>query len=86
MIIDTDYFERHRNEWWREGYHIEADDAIIQTGELLGDRRRLRMLMALVDGQSWPAGDLARHAGIQPATASYHLEQLVSGGLLVKGN
>lgn len=39
--------------------------------------------MALVDGQSWPAGDLARHAGIKPATASYHLELLVSGGLLL---
>lgn len=62
---------------------MPTDDAIVQTGELLGDRRRLRMLMALVDGQSWPAGDLARHAGIQPATASYHLQQLVVGGLLM---
>ena len=55
---------------------------MVKTGELLGDRRRLKMLMALVDGQSWPAGDLARYAKIQPATASYHLELLVSGGLL----
>lgn len=83
MIIDADYFERHRNDRRREAYPIDSDDAIVQTGELLGDRRRLRMLMALVDGQSWPAGDLARHAGIQPATASYHLEQLVAGGLLM---
>ncbi len=83
MTIDADYFERHRNDRRREAFHIDSDDAIVQTGELLGDRRRLRMLMALVDGQSWPAGDLARHAGIQPATASYHLEQLVAGGLLM---
>lgn len=40
------------------------------------------MLTALLDGQAWPAGDLARHAGVQPATASYHLQQLVQGGLL----
>lgn len=64
------------------GIPIEINDAIIETGALLGDRSRLRILMTLVDGQSWPAGDLARHAGLQPATASYHLDQLVSGGLL----
>lgn len=58
------------------------EEALVRTAELLGDRRRLHMLMALVDGQSWPAGDLARRAEIQPATASYHLEQLVAGGLL----
>lgn len=55
---------------------------MVTTGALLGDRRRIRMLMALADGQAWPAGDLARSAGIQPATASHHLEQLVRGGLL----
>lgn len=54
----------------------------MQAGEIFGDGRRLAMLMALVDGQSWPAGDLARQAGIQPATATYHLEKLVTGGLI----
>lgn len=62
---------------------MESYDSLIKTGELLGDKRRLKMLTALVDGQSWPAGDLAQHAGIQASTASYHLEQLVAGGLLV---
>lgn len=61
---------------------MEIEEALVRTGELLGDRRRLQMLMALMDGQSWPAGDLARRAEIQPPTASYHLEQLVAGGLL----
>ncbi|MDA8204716.1 MAG: helix-turn-helix transcriptional regulator [Thermaerobacter sp.] len=61
---------------------LNIHETLIQTGELLGDRRRLTMLMALVDGQAWPAGDLARVAGIRPATASHHLEQLVAGGLL----
>lgn len=61
---------------------MEIDEALVRVGELLGDRRRLQMLVTLVNGQSWPAGDLARQAGIQPATASYHLEQLVAAGLL----
>ncbi len=61
---------------------MEFEEALVRAGELLGDRSRLQMLMALVDEQSWPAGDLARRAEIQPATASYHLEQLVAGGLL----
>lgn len=62
---------------------IEIDEALVRAGELLGDRRRLKMLMALVDGQSWPAGDLAGQARIRPSTATYHLEQLVAGGLLM---
>lgn len=61
---------------------MDVEETLVRAGALLGDRRRIRMLMALVDGQAWPAGDLARYAGIQPATASHHLEQLVAGGLL----
>ena len=61
---------------------MEAEERIIAIGELVGDRRRLQMLLALVDGQAWPAGDLARYAGIQPSTASHHLDQLIKGGLL----
>lgn len=61
---------------------MEAEEHLVAVGELVGDRRRLRMLLALVDGQAWPAGELARCAGIQPSTASYHLDQLVKGGLL----
>lgn len=61
---------------------MEIEEGLVRAGELLGDRRRLQILMALADGQSWPAGELARQAGIQPGTASYHLEQLVHGGLL----
>ena len=61
---------------------MDAEESLARAGELIGDRRRLQMLMVLVDGQAWPAGDLARSAGIQPATASYHLERLIAGGLL----
>lgn len=64
------------------GSLVELEEALVQAGELLGDRRRIRILMALAGGEAWPAGELARAAGIQPATASHHLERLVAGGLL----
>ncbi len=40
------------------------------------------MLTALADGRALPAGDLARKAGVSPATATSHLRQLVDGGLV----
>jgi DNA-binding transcriptional ArsR family regulator len=40
------------------------------------------MLDMLMDGASWPAGALARRAGIAPSTASEHLARLVAGGLV----
>jgi DNA-binding transcriptional ArsR family regulator len=41
------------------------------------------MLAALAEGRSLPAGDLARRAGVHPATATAHLRRLVEGGLVV---
>ncbi|SFR79281.1 transcriptional regulator, ArsR family [Agromyces sp. CF514] len=41
------------------------------------------MLVALLDGGSRPAGELAAIAGVGAPTASAHLAQLVEGGLLV---
>ena len=55
--------------WWREALPIETGDAIVHTGELPGDRCRLWILMALVDGQPWPAGDLA-HSDSPGATGT----------------
>lgn len=81
MMIEAEYFECHRND--QKGVvPIEMDETLVRVGALLGDRRRLHMLITLASGQSWPAGELARQAGIQPATATHHLEQLVAGGLL----
>jgi DNA-binding transcriptional ArsR family regulator len=40
------------------------------------------MLAALADGRALPAGELARHAHISPATATVHLRRLVDGGLV----
>lgn len=40
------------------------------------------MLAVLADGRALPAGELARHARIAPATATAHLRRLVNGGLV----
>ncbi|WP_405726680.1 winged helix-turn-helix domain-containing protein [Streptomyces sp. NBC_01537] len=53
-----------------------------QIAGLLADRSRAAFCMALLDGRAWTAGELARHAGISPSTASEHLSLLVAGGLL----
>lgn len=42
------------------------------------------MCLALLDGRAWTGGELARHAGVAPSTASEHLSQLVAGGLLAE--
>ncbi len=40
------------------------------------------MLLALLSGEAWAAGDLAREAGVTAATASCHLSKLLAGGLI----
>jgi DNA-binding transcriptional ArsR family regulator len=40
------------------------------------------MLVALAEGRALPAGELARYAGVRPATATAHLRQLVEAGLV----
>lgn len=61
---------------------MDPYDSIIAVGQLIGEPHRLAMLLNLVDGQAWPAGDLARAAGIRPSTASHHLDQLRKGQLV----
>jgi DNA-binding transcriptional ArsR family regulator len=58
------------------------DRDLAPIAALIGDPTRIAMLAALVEGRSLPAGDLARRAGVHPATASAHLRQLVDGGLV----
>lgn len=48
----------------------------------IGDATRARMLGALMDGASRPAGEIAQAAGVHPSTASAHLVKLVDEGLL----
>jgi DNA-binding transcriptional ArsR family regulator len=55
---------------------------LAEVASLLGDPTRAGMLLALWDGRALPAGALARLAQVSASTASEHLSQLVSGGLL----
>ena len=57
--------------------------ALAARAALLADRTRATFCLALIDGRAWTAGELARHAGVAPSTASVHLDRLVRAGLLV---
>lgn len=56
--------------------------AVATVAGLIGDPSRAAMLTALLGGVARPAGELARHAGISPQTASVHLAKLIEGGLV----
>ncbi len=55
---------------------------LAEVAALLGEPGRAGMALALWDGTARPAGELARVAGVTPATASAHLARLVAGGIL----
>lgn len=55
---------------------------ITRIAALLGEPARANMLSALMGGQAWTAGELAREAGVTPQTASSHLAHLEAGGLI----
>ncbi len=57
---------------------------IATIGALLGDPARANMLTALLAGQAFTAGELAREAGVTAQTASSHLSRLETGGLLIQ--
>jgi DNA-binding transcriptional ArsR family regulator len=56
----------------------------IAVAKLLADDTRAAICLALFDGRAWTAGELARHVGVAPSTATEHLTSLVDGGLLVQ--
>jgi DNA-binding transcriptional ArsR family regulator len=58
--------------------------ALASLAGLLADRTRAAFLLALLDGRAWTAGELARHAGVAPSTATGHLTRLVDAGLLAQ--
>jgi len=58
------------------------DRDLAAVAALFGDPARAAMLAALADGRALPAGELARRAGVHPATATAHLRRLVDGGLV----
>jgi DNA-binding transcriptional ArsR family regulator len=64
------------------GLAVIADADISAPASLMGDGTRAAFLMALSQGQSLPASELARRAEVTPSTASIQLAKLVEGGLL----
>ncbi len=58
------------------------DRDLASIAALIGDPARCAMLSALAGGRALPAGELARRAGVHPATATAHLRRLVEGGLV----
>lgn len=58
------------------------DRDLAPVAALIGEPARTAMHVALADGRILPAGELARRAGVRPATASAHLRRLVEGGLV----
>ena len=61
---------------------MNATYPVAAVAELIGEPARAAILVALVDGLSRSAGELARAAGISAPSASGHLGKLVLGGLL----
>jgi DNA-binding transcriptional ArsR family regulator len=61
---------------------VIKDADIATPASLMGDATRATFLMALSQGQSLPASELARRARVTPSTASIQLAKLVGGGLL----
>jgi DNA-binding transcriptional ArsR family regulator len=69
---------------------VQTSEASIAVGDrdlapvaaVIGDPTRIAMLAALVEGHALPAGELARRAGVHPATATAHLHQLAEAGLV----
>lgn len=60
-----------------------GDADIAAVAEVLADRSRCRILMALDDGRALPASRLAAEAGIAASTTSTHLGRLLDAGMLV---
>lgn len=61
-----------------------AGPDLAAVARLLADGTRAAFCLALLDGRAWTAGELARHAGVAPSTATEHLHGLVAGGLLAE--
>lgn len=61
---------------------MTGDADLSKVAELIADRARSRMLLALASGRELAAGLLAEEAGVSRPTASGHLKKLTEGGLI----
>jgi len=57
-------------------------DQLAAAAGLLADRTRAAICVALLDHRAWTIGELARHAGVAPSTASEHVAKLAEGGMV----
>ena len=57
-------------------------NAVARIASLIGEPARTAMLLQLMDGRALTANELARAAGISPATGSRHLAMMVEAELL----
>jgi DNA-binding transcriptional ArsR family regulator len=55
---------------------------IASVAELIGEPARAAMLVAVLDGRSLTAGELALIANVSAQSASAHLSKMITGGLL----
>jgi DNA-binding transcriptional ArsR family regulator len=55
---------------------------VAAAASLLAEPSRVAMLFALLHGETRPASELARLAGVTPQTASSHLARLEQGGMV----
>jgi DNA-binding transcriptional ArsR family regulator len=62
---------------------MSVNPNISKVASLIAEPSRAAILIALIDGRTMLASELARIARITPQTASSHLSKLVEGGLLV---
>jgi DNA-binding transcriptional ArsR family regulator len=58
------------------------DADVVPAAALIAEPARAAMITALLDDRPLAAGELARLAGVSPATASAHLARLLGGGLV----
>jgi len=61
---------------------MTGDVDLSRVAELIADRARSRILMALTSGRELSASLLAEEAGVGRPTASAHLKKLTEGGLI----
>ena len=56
--------------------------SLTSVAALMGEPARAAMLVTLMDGRAFTAGELGKVAGVTPPTASGHLGRLLGAGLL----
>lgn len=61
---------------------MDIKNDIAKVAELIGDNTRASILVALMEGRTLTAGELALRANISPQTASNHLKKLLAAKLI----